>query len=57
MCVDLSLGFLFHSIDLYFCLCASTKNLPLVLNVPFVILQVYSVCAGVYLKVGLLLLR
>ena len=24
MCVDLSLGFLFCSIDLYFCLCAST---------------------------------
>ena len=24
MCVDLSLGFLFYSIDLYFCLCAST---------------------------------
>ena len=23
-CVDLSLGFLFYSIDLYFCLCAST---------------------------------
>ena len=24
MCVDLSLGFLFYSIDQYFCLCAST---------------------------------
>ena len=23
-CMDLSLGFLFYSIDLYFCLCAST---------------------------------
>ena len=32
MCVDLSLGFLFCSIDLYFCLCASTILSRITLN-------------------------
>ena len=33
MCVDLSLGFLFCSIDLYFCLCARTNNFTICMEI------------------------
>src|SRR5574337_486744 len=40
MCVDLSLGFLFYSIDLYYCLCASTRHINKLKNKNHMIISV-----------------
>ena len=39
MCMDLSLGFLFYSIDQYFCLCASTMGAKIKVDGRIVVIE------------------